>query len=141
MSVLFALAVLASMFVGPSEVGMAMPVPHFITSEISHTVGTAMLIKMLASPRISATVAIMTIVVVVYMSPEALATAIPRAGSDEDAVREPLGPVVAIRSAVIGRIVEVAVGADWRRSDLHCDLSPSSLRRYSKEQRSEYKWK
>jgi hypothetical protein len=38
----------------------------------------------------------------------------PGAGADEDATCEPVRPVVAIRSAVVRRIVVVAIGADWR---------------------------
>jgi len=39
---------------------------------------------------------------------------IPGAGADEDAAGEPVRSVVSVRSAVVGIIVVVAIGADWR---------------------------
>lgn len=43
----------------------------------------------------------------------------PRSGADEDAIVEPLRPVVAVRRARVWGIWIVAVRADWRRPDVH----------------------
>jgi hypothetical protein len=42
----------------------------------------------------------------------------PRAGADEDAAVEILGPVVAVRGASVWVISVVAIGADWRRTNV-----------------------
>jgi len=49
-------------------------------------------------------------------------TAEPRAGSEEDATGEPCGSVIAEGSAIVGRVVEVPVGADRFNADVDRDL-------------------
>jgi len=57
------------------------------------------------------TVAVTRIKTVVDVAVEAARAVEPRSGSDKYAAQKPIGPVVAVRGAVIGGVVEVAVGA------------------------------
>jgi hypothetical protein len=68
-----------------------------------------------------ADVAVMGIVTVIHVAEEAAGTVEPGAGTDEDSADKPVGPIVAIRSAVIRRIVEVPVGAIGSRTKVHTD--------------------
>jgi hypothetical protein len=58
-----------------------------------------------------ALVAVLRIVVVVHVAMEVGGAVEPVTGADEDAIIEPLGAVVAVRNAVVGGVVVIAVGA------------------------------
>lgn len=62
--------------------------------------------------RQSTVIPMMRIKTVIHMSVEAVWTVEPWTRSDENTAAKPLWPVVAIRSAGIRGIVEIAVGAD-----------------------------
>jgi hypothetical protein len=70
-----------------------------------------------------AVVAGVDVKVVVDVAAEVLRAVEPGASTDEDAAGEPLRTVVAIRSAGIGRVIVIAVGAHGCRSDAYGDLS------------------
>ena len=61
--------------------------------------------------RIRSTIAVPRIERAVYVAIEARSTMVITSGADERAVAEPLRPIVAIRSAIIRRIVEVSIRA------------------------------
>jgi hypothetical protein len=67
--------------------------------------------------RISAVVAVAGIKTPIDVATEAAVAVIPTAGADERTVVEPLWAVVAVRSAVVGTVSVVAVGANWRTAD------------------------
>jgi len=67
-------------------------------------------------------IAVMRIVAVVDVAVKAGVAMEPWACSDEDAAGKPIGAVVAVGGAIIGGVVEVAVGADGRYSDVDSDL-------------------
>jgi hypothetical protein len=67
-------------------------------------------------------IAMLWIKAVINMAIEVVRAVKPWAGSDEDASGEPLGSVVPIWSAVVRRVVEVAVWANWRNSNIDRDL-------------------
>jgi len=71
------------------------------TTVVATTVVPARSVSIGIPARIIATVAVISAV-------------IPRASANEDAVEEPVGPIVAVRSAGIGIVVVVAVGARRR---------------------------
>jgi hypothetical protein len=56
--------------------------------------------------------------------------AIPRAGANEHAIRKPVSPIVAVRSASIGIVAVVSVGTSRRGSnpDTYCYLRVGRLR-------------
>jgi hypothetical protein len=62
--------------------------------------------------RQSTMIPMMRIVMIIHISVETAWTVEPWTGSDEDSAAKPLWPVVAIGSASIRGIVEIAVGAD-----------------------------
>jgi hypothetical protein len=63
-------------------------------------------------------VAMLRIKVVVHVAVKALRRVRPVAGTDKVTAVEPLGAIVAIGSAVIWRIVVVAIRAAWLRSEV-----------------------
>ncbi len=71
---------------------------------------------------VGAVIAVLGVVVVVDGTAEVLGAVEPGAGSDEDSAGEPLGAVVAVGSAVIGRDGVVAVWALGGYADAYCDL-------------------
>jgi hypothetical protein len=64
----------------------------------------------------------MRIVAVVDVAVEAVRAMKPRACADEYAAGEPIGPIVAIGSAVIGSVIEVPIGAHRRDTNVDGDL-------------------
>jgi hypothetical protein len=71
---------------------------------------------------VGAVIAVVGVVVSVDGTAEVFRAVEPGTGSDEDSAGEPLGTVVAIGSAVVGRDRVVAVRAFWRDADAYCDL-------------------
>jgi hypothetical protein len=85
---------------------VASPVARFISVEV---------IEGLRAPlRHWAVVAVSRIVAVVNVAEKAGVAVEPGAGPDEDAAIEPIGPIVAIGCAIVGRIVKVPIGAHGR---------------------------
>ena len=72
---------------------------------------------------VRAVIAVLGVVVVVDGTAEVLGAVEPGAGSDEDSAREPLGSVVAVGGAIVGRDRVVAVRAFWRDADAYRDLT------------------
>lgn len=96
-----------------------MAVAHFIPSEMLLMVFAVLLFNVLATMRVLATISVAAVIVIIYVTPEIAVTPIPRSGSDEDSTAKPLGAVVAVRSAIVRWVIEIAVGAYRRRSNLH----------------------
>jgi len=97
-------------FVG-STAYMAAAIARFICREMIEALRTTL--------RKRTVVAIPWVVAVVDVAIEVLVTVEPGTRTDEDAARKPVGAVVPVGSAVIRRIVEVAVRAN--RSDAYVD--------------------
>ena len=76
-----------------------------------------------ATRRHCAVVALAIVELMIDVAVEMIRPVVPRPSADEDtAASEPLGPIIAIRSAVVRRSLVVPVGAHRRYSDAHCDL-------------------
>lgn len=127
----------AAVLVCGALIRVSVAVAHFVASEMLNVVGAMMFIKMLAAVRIFAMPSIIAIEAIIDVTPEALAPVIPGPCADEDAAVKPLRPVVAIGCAVIGRIVEIAVGTLRRRANLNCDLRLCLLSRCRKAESSD----
>jgi hypothetical protein len=67
-------------------------------------------------------VAVTWIVAIVDVAIVAVMTVIPGTSSDEHAADEPVGSIVAIRSARVRGVVEVSIWADWGYSNADGDL-------------------
>src|ERR1700685_816177 len=71
----------------------------------------------------SAVVALAIVQMMIDMTVEMIRPVVPGASADEDtASSEPLGPVIAIRSAVVRRRLVVPIGANRRNSDVDSNL-------------------
>jgi len=78
---------------------------------------------MLVSRRHRSFITLSVVQSVIDVTMEASRTVEPWTCADENAAREPLGTVISIRSAVIGRSFVIAIGANRRSADLHRNLS------------------
>lgn len=112
-------------------------VAHFIAVEVFHVVHAIVYVPMLAARRQMPVIAVMRIEVVIHMAAEVHWPVEPWAGADEHAIREPFRPVIAIGSAIIGRIIEIAVRASRRRAYVHTHTDLSSRLRSSSEHRQQ----
>jgi hypothetical protein len=93
---------------------VALPIPSLVCVEVVE--------RRLSSSGDWSNVTVMRIVAVVDVAIEAASAVKPRASADEQTAGEPIGAVVAIRSAVIRSIVEVPIGAHRRHSNVDGDL-------------------
>lgn len=96
---------------------VAMPIPRLISLEVIERPGPALGQRTV--------VAIVRVEAVVDMAVKAGMAVEPWAGSKEDSANKPVGPVVAIGSAVVRGIVEVSVGAHGFHSDTDGNLGRS----------------
>lgn len=119
------------MFVFGAEIRMPMTVAPLVAMEILNVTRMAIGSEAFAALGVIAMVSVVTIEVIVDVSPEVPVTVEPWTCTDEDAACEPLGPVVAIGSAFIRRVVEITIGTDWRRSNLDRNLRMRPLGRSS----------
>jgi len=105
------------MFIGWFVSGLAhvaVPIPGFIALEVR---------KRLRSARWHRTmIPIVWIVAIIYVSIKTMRAMEPRACANKDSARKPVGSVVAIRSAIIRRVVEISVGAYRSNTDADCNL-------------------
>ncbi len=74
-------------------------------------------------------VAVTRVIAVIDMAVEVAGAMEPVAGADKNSVHKPIGPVVAVRRAVVGSVVEVAIGADRLRTEGDGDLGWRYARR------------
>ena len=97
-------------------VGVALAVAAFVGLECGvRSLGWAMLRRV-------ALVAVLGIVVVVHVAVEVGRAVKPFAGANEASAREPLRTIVAVRSAVVGSVVVVAVRAGGFSTDADINL-------------------
>jgi hypothetical protein len=80
-----------------------------VASAIACFIGVETVECVLATLWQGSAVAMMRIIAIVYVAIETVMSMEPGAGTDKDAIREPIRPIVAIRGAIIRRVVEIAV--------------------------------
>jgi len=105
-----------------------------VASSVASFVGLEVLKGRCATLRQGSVITLMWIPAVIDVAIEAMRTMEPGAGPQEDSAGEPIRPIVAVRSAVVGRVVEVSVGAYRCGSDVDGNLS--GCYRHSAYQRS-----
>ncbi len=81
---------------------------------INRRVSMEMVERRFASCRDGSVVTVMRIVTVVDVPVKPMMAVEPGASSDENPAIKPVRPIVTIRRTVVGRIVEIAIGANWR---------------------------
>jgi len=114
--VTFVIAVAVMVFTVP---GMTVAIAIVVPSEMLPAFATIAFFESIAVAGIGAAIAVTAIVVPVNVTPEALAAVIPGTSAYEDAIGEPLGAIVAVRSTIVRRIVEVSIWAGRCGTDLH----------------------
>jgi hypothetical protein len=96
---------------------MSLAVARFVTLEVGKRTGAAFGQRTMVS--------LTGVVAIVYVAVEAVWPVEPWPSAPKYAAVEPVWAVVAIRSAVIGRIVEVSIGAIWFRAEVDADRNLS----------------
>lgn len=115
----------------PPAIDMAASVTPGIAAEMAVTVAP----RSFSATRQAAVVATAHVIAVVDRAAESTRAVEPGAGSDEDAVREPLRSVVAIRRALIRRVTVISIRAHGRGADLDGNLG-MRLGRVDRQQRA-----
>jgi len=90
--------------------GVALPIPRFVSLEVVEGLVSAL--------RQRSMVTVVRVIAVVDVAVEAAMAVEPGAGSDKDSTNKPVRAIVAVGSAVVGRVVEVPVRAVRRRTDV-----------------------
>jgi len=108
---------------------MIVAIAHFIPSVAFHALMTITFVESIATAWVLASIAMVAVVAIIYVSPEVPRPSVPWAGTEECAIRKPLRAIVAVGCAVVGWVIEVAVRASGRRTDLVGDLCVSRLHR------------
>ncbi len=93
----------------------------YVPSSISRLVSSEVVEALRPALRHRSGVTVMRIKSVVDVSIESVRAVKPRAGSKKHATHKPIRPIVAIRSTVIGLVVEVSVGTDGSRPDVYAN--------------------
>lgn len=105
-----------------------MPPPALVAASVAHLVAVKMfdsihtVCRALAVFRKSPVISVMRIEAIIDMTIKAMGPMEPRTCAEEQATVKPFGPVIAVRCACVRRVIEIAVGTNRRRSDLHTDL-------------------
>jgi hypothetical protein len=93
---------------------MALSIPRLVPVEVVELLFSAL--------RQRSTVTVVRVITVVYVAVEAASAVKPGASSEKDPANKPIGPIVAVGSAVIRLIVEVPVRAHGRHSNADANL-------------------
>jgi hypothetical protein len=93
---------------------VTLPIPRLICVEVIEC--------RFSAPRQRSNVTVMRIVAVVDVAVEAVGAMKPGASANKHPASEPIGPIVAVRSTVIGSVVEVPIGAHRGHSNVDGNL-------------------
>jgi hypothetical protein len=94
----------------------------YVAAPITHLVSVEVIKGLVSMVRVWTSVAVMRIEAVINVALEVVGAVKPRAGSDEHATAEPLGPVVPVWGAVVWGDIVVAIRAIRCCSDIDGDL-------------------
>jgi hypothetical protein len=94
-----------------------------VAAPVTHLVSVEVIEGLVSAVRMWTSVAVMWIEAVINVAVEVVGAVEPRAGADEHATAEPLGPVVPVWGTVVWGVVVVAVRASWFCTDIDGDLS------------------
>ena len=93
-----------------------------VTASVAHFVSVEMIEGLISRFRMRTGVAVMRIEAIINVAVEVVRTVEPGAGTDEYTTAEPLGPVIPVRGAIVGRVVVVAIRARRFGADVDRDL-------------------
>ena len=100
---------------------MTAAIPDFVAFEMLHMARTMLAIRRLPVRRHMPVVAMVGIEVVIYVAVEVPGPMKPRPCANEDAAVEPFRAVVAVGSAIVRRVIVVAVRTHWFWAVLHAE--------------------
>jgi hypothetical protein len=89
---------------------VALPIPRLVRVE--------MVERLLSVFRHRAYITVVRIIAIINVAVEAMRAVEPRASADEHPANEPIGPIVAIRSAGVRRIVKVPIRTHRRHANI-----------------------
>ncbi len=95
----------------------------YVASPVSRLISLKVVEALRSALRRRSSVTVMRIKPVIDMSVKAVRAVKPRACSKKHPANKPIRPVVAVRSTVIGGIVEVSVRTPGSRSDVYANLN------------------
>lgn len=101
---------------------MSTAIAHIRAMEVLCMVSEPVRIGVFAVGRIRTVIAMMWIVVVIDVTVEVVRAVEPWSGSNKDAAAEPLRAIVAIRCALVRRVIVVTVGANRRHTNTDGNL-------------------
>jgi len=99
------------------------PIAHFVSFEVLNLIEMLIRVGFLTASWLGAVIAVLRMEMVIYVAVEACRAVKPRASADEDATGKPLGAVVAVGGAIVGRDVIVTVRTFRRDADVDLYLS------------------
>jgi hypothetical protein len=105
-----------------------------VAAPITHLVSVEVIKGLVSTVRVWTSVAVMRIETVINVALEVVGAVEPRAGSDEHAAVEPLGPVVPVWGAVVWSDIVVAIRATRFCSDIDGDLCVCGARNVQENQ-------
>lgn len=110
------------LFLAMRSDGVAAAVARFIAFEVLRAFRVHVRAGFLVAAGRGALIAVVRIIMVIHGAMKIVRTVKPRASSDEDAPDEPFRTVIAVGSASVRRIVEIAVRTNGSRADTYGDL-------------------
>ena len=103
-------------------VGCTMIAFDYVASAVSRLVAMEVVVGLISARRHRSFVTVTRVKPVIDMAGEVGRAVEPGASSNKHAANKPIGPVVAVRRAVVRRVVEVPIGAHGRHSNTDGDL-------------------
>jgi hypothetical protein len=94
-----------------------------VTVSITCFISAETIEGMFAAFRERAVITVTRIVAIIYVAIETVMTVEPGSCSDEDAVQEPIGAVVAVGCTIVWRIVEIAIGTVGLGTEVDADAN------------------
>jgi hypothetical protein len=94
----------------------------YVACAISCLVAVEVVVGLISTRGQRSSVTVMRVKPVIDMAGEVGRAMEPGASSDKQAANKPIGPVVAVRRAVVGRVRKVPIGAHGRYSNVDGDL-------------------
>jgi hypothetical protein len=111
-------AISAAVFTARTMVCVAyvpLPIPRLVRVEVIE--------RRLSALRHRSYITVVRVIAVINVAVETMRTVEPRASADEHTAKEPIGPIVAIRSTSVRRIVKVPIRTHRRHANIDRDLS------------------
>ena len=94
----------------------------YVACPISRLVAVEVVVGLISTRRHRSSVTVMRVKPVIDMAGEVFWPVEPAASSNKHAANKPIGPIVAVRRAVVWSVREIPIGANGRHSNADGDL-------------------